>query len=124
MEEFIERIKDLIYLKTTGNIKSSFKNFDILLKKFSYDENLKNFKTLLISNLTSSLDLFETIRLVTDLNYDFYKKNFILSGLNLAFLGHYVTKETKIINNLYHWPDGLFKFIFFKKDTKKILVEI
>ena len=118
--EFLDKIKKLIELKSNGTLTSKFKNFDKLLGKFNYDKNLKYFETLLI-NHDNFIDVkFETIKLVTNLNHDFYKKNFILSGLNLAFLGHFVSKETKVFENLYHWPDGLFKFIFFKKKTKKI----
>tara|TARA_B110000483_G_scaffold201220_1_gene242116 strand:+ start:854 stop:2329 length:1476 start_codon:yes stop_codon:yes gene_type:complete len=36
------------------------------------------------------------------------KKNFVLSALNLAFLGSYVENKVKIYNNLIHWPDGIF----------------
>ena len=119
-DEFLNKIKKLIEFKSNGTLNSKFKNFEKLLDKFDFDKNLNNFERLLI-NYRTSLDIkFEIIKLVTKLNHDFYKKNFILSGLNLAFLGHYVSKETGIFKNLYHWPDGLFKFIFFKKETKKI----
>jgi hypothetical protein len=38
----------------------------------------------------------------------FLNKNFILSALNLAFLGNYVKGNIKIKNNLICWPDGYF----------------
>jgi glycosyltransferase involved in cell wall biosynthesis len=38
----------------------------------------------------------------------FLNRNFILSALNLAFLGNYVKGEIKIKNNLICWPDGYF----------------
>ena len=42
-----------------------------------------------------------------------YDKNFILSGLNLAFLGYYFKEEIPYYNKIIHWPDGLFaKTIF------------
>ena len=37
-----------------------------------------------------------------------FKKNFILSGLNLAFLGYYFKNDIKQHQDLYHWPDGIF----------------
>ena len=45
-------------------------------------------------------------------NFDL-KKNFILSGMNLAFLGYYSKRDVLPQKNLYHWPDGVF--------TKKII---
>tara|TARA_Y100000816_G_scaffold80846_1_gene55249 strand:- start:144 stop:2057 length:1914 start_codon:yes stop_codon:yes gene_type:complete len=119
-DEFLNKIKKLIEYKSNGTLNNKFKNFDKLLNKFDFDKNLNFFEKLLFDNLHILDNKFETIKLVTKLNYNFYKKNFILSGLNLSFLGHYVSKETNIFKNLYHWPDGLFKFIFFKKKTKKI----
>jgi hypothetical protein len=35
------------------------------------------------------------------------KKNFILSGMNLAFMGYYSNKEIEPSRSLYHWPDGI-----------------
>ena len=118
-DEFLDKIKKLIEYKSNGTLNNKFKNFDKLLNKFDFDKNLNFFEKLLFDNLHILDNKFETIKLVTKLNYNFYKKNFILSGLNLSFLGHYVSKETNIFKNLYHWPDGLFKFIFLQK-TKKI----
>ena len=37
-----------------------------------------------------------------------FKKNFVLSALNLAFLGSYMENKVKIYYNLIHWPDGIF----------------
>ena len=39
-------------------------------------------------------------------------RNFVLSGLNLAFLGYYFNNEVKLYKNLYHWQDGIFSRIF------------
>ena len=36
-----------------------------------------------------------------------FKKNFILSGMNLAFLGYFANKEIFIKKILFHWPDGI-----------------
>ena len=67
-----------------------------------------------------------------------FTKNFILSGMNLAFLGYYSMGKLFPFKDLYHWPDGIFvkKFINIDKipgreiinklkipkDIKKILV--
>ena len=49
-----------------------------------------------------------------------FEKNFVLSGLNLAFLGYWSAKKIKLYKNLIHWPDGLFKNIFFSTKIKKV----
>ena len=63
--------------------------------------------------------LFQKIQLITNINKTPLEKNFILSGMNLAFLGFYTKGEITITDNFYNWPDGLFvKSI--KKTIKKI----
>jgi glycosyltransferase involved in cell wall biosynthesis len=48
---------------------------------------------------------FKVINNVKVINY---KKNFVLSALNLAFLGAYMDNKIKIYKELIHWPDGVF----------------
>ena len=36
-----------------------------------------------------------------------YNNNFILSGMNLAFLGYFANREVYPKKTLYHWPDGI-----------------
>jgi UDP-N-acetyl-D-mannosaminuronic acid transferase (WecB/TagA/CpsF family) len=60
------------------------------------------------------------IRLITSCNLYNLNKNFILSGLNLAFIGTFAQKQLFIHKNMYHWPDGLFQKRFFKKKVTKI----
>lgn len=60
------------------------------------------------------------INLLNNNDLSFLPENFILSGLNLAFVGSYSSGEVVIENNVYHWPDGLFKRRFFNKQVKKI----
>ena len=88
----ILKIKELIFL----NQKILNKDF----KLFNFDFQKKNYekKTFQILNSIQNLDL---------------KKNFILSGMNLAFLGYYSKKDVLPQKNLIHWPDGIF--------TKKII---
>jgi hypothetical protein len=117
IEKFILEIDKLIELKKKGILNSSFNNHDRLLEKFDYEKNLDNLHKLLNRY---KKDIFKKFILVSTVSPNLFKKNFILSGLNLAFLGHYVSKELNIYKNMYHWPDGLFKFLFYKKKYKKI----
>jgi|TARA_B110000037_G_scaffold221358_1_gene292133 glycosyltransferase involved in cell wall biosynthesis len=48
---------------------------------------------------------FKVINNIQTINY---KKNFVLSALNLAFLGAYMDNKIKLYKELIHWPDGVF----------------
>ena len=47
-------------------------------------------------------------KIIQNINVINYKKNFVLSALNLAFLGAYMDNQVKLYKNLIHWPDGVF----------------
>ena len=117
VEKFILEVDKLIELKKKGILNSSYSNHKKLLLKFDFQINL-NYLNNLLNKYKENI--FKKFILVTTVTPNLFKKNFILSGLNLAFLGHYVSKELDIYKNMYHWPDGLFKFLFFKKKYKKI----
>jgi glycosyltransferase involved in cell wall biosynthesis len=52
------------------------------------------------------------LSIIQDIRKLFLYKTFILSALNLAFLGHYTNRNIKIKKNLICWPDGYFaKFV-------------
>ena len=84
-----------------------------------YDKEKLNKKFVLFNpdfqNKDYEKKTFKILRSVNNLDL---KKNFILSGMNLAFLGYYSKKKVFPLKSLYHWPDG----IFIKKilDIKKI----
>ena len=89
----------LIYLRGFLKLKEIFlfkqkelnKDFKLFKYKFLREEyHKKSFK--ILKNL-KSLNL---------------KKNFILSGMNLAFLGYFSKKILYPHKNLIHWPDGIF----------------
>jgi len=63
---------------------------------FIYTKFLKKFEKPDLKIMQTSEKLF------------FLNRNFILSALNLAFLGNYVKGKIKIENNLICWPDGYF----------------
>ena len=63
--------------------------------------------------------LKSNFRLIKNIKSIPFNKNFILSGMNLAFLGYYVKNYTMDHPDQYHWPDGVFSKTFFK-NIKKI----
>jgi len=60
------------------------------------------------------------LKLITDSSKINYNENFILSGLNLAFLGYFSSEKLLIHRSMMVWPDGFLKSRFFSKNVKKL----
>ena len=71
------------------------------IKKNNYRFSFKNIN----NSRNYHLPYFNLINNIKNLDLN---KNFILSGLNLAFLGSYVKKEINYNKNIVLWPDGIF----------------
>lgn len=87
------------------------KKINILNKIFNKKRNINklvNHLNFLTSNNKINLKLFN----ITDKLL--FKKNFVISAFNLAFLGAYARGRIEINDNLYIWPDGY----YFKKISK------
>ena len=81
------KIKELFVF----NLKKINKDFELFSFNFNRSYYNKNcFKILKKANLIN------------------FKQNFILSGMNLAFLGYYAKKILYPSNYIIHWPDGIF----------------
>ncbi len=116
-EEYIKKIKTFINLdkqelKILGNNAMTFS-----AKFFNKQNILKDLHDILIRKEVSEKYEFNIINNVESIPY---KKNFVLSGLNLAFLGYWSENKISLYENLVHWPDGLFKNVIFPKSIKKI----
>jgi colanic acid biosynthesis glycosyl transferase WcaI len=102
--------------KNNFNKYCNFRNFDFLLKKFSKKKILSEFNDFIIKYRP-----IKEIKCITKTTINKHNnKNFILSALNLAFLGSMVEKKITITNNLICWPDGLMAKLIFKKNLYKI----
>jgi glycosyltransferase involved in cell wall biosynthesis len=142
------------YIVSTKEILESFRlnkvysNFFLITLrlpgKFFQYFNIEN------KNLDKDYELFKlhknkdyyyqnSFKIFKNINKIKYLRNFILSGMNLAFLGYYVKKSVYPMKNLYHWPDGIWakrhikveklpgrnllnQIKFSKKNINKILV--
>ena len=62
--------------------------------------------------------LHDAFKIIKGPNNIPYEKNFILSGLNLAFLGYYFKEIITQHEDLYHWPDGIFAKTVFDNISK------
>jgi glycosyltransferase involved in cell wall biosynthesis len=63
-------------------------------------------------------ELFNSLNIIQDIKKINFNKNFILSALNLAFLGSVAKGEIKLDKDLINWPDGVFSKFIQKKITK------
>ena len=72
-------------------------NKKILNKDFKFPKTFFD-KDELFKNNFNVIDDFKKIP---------FKKNFILSAMNLAFMGYYVANRVYPHKNLYHWVDGV-----------------
>ena len=115
-------VDKIIFLKNNPQIiKNIFDNKygEKHINKFYKKEILlENLYKLMIEN--TNLTDENLIKLITNTNHLPYKKNFILSGLNLAFLGYLSAGLIKIEKQTYHWPDGIFYKRFFDSKIRKI----
>tara|TARA_A100001011_G_scaffold400515_1_gene515818 strand:+ start:3830 stop:5740 length:1911 start_codon:yes stop_codon:yes gene_type:complete len=116
-KELIKKLDYFIDLKKKDSLDSTFINHDELLLKFDYEKNLDRFYEILTE---FNYEELKNINLIKNISDDLFKKNFVLSGLNLAFLSHYMANELDLHKDLYHWPDGLFKRFVYKEKIEKI----
>jgi len=121
------------YLVSTFEILRSLKNNNVnsnliysllripkkLTQFFNFKENILNKKFLIKKVLFYKEYLRENFKIITKIHKISLSKNFILSGMNLAFLGYYMKGNIKEHPNLINWPDGLFSKIF-GTEIKKI----
>ena len=89
--------------------------------KLKLNKDMKIFETFfdkheLFKNNFNLIDNFKKIA---------FKKNFILSAMNLAFMGYYAANKVYPYKNLYHWVDGIWaqKYTNLKKKPGRDLVK-
>lgn len=122
----------LSYIKTTQEILKSFKInslkislFSIILRiplkihqLFLFNQKILN-KDFEIYKIISNkkIVLSKSIKVIDSSKNIPFRENFILSGLNLAFLGYLYASQITLRKNLINWLDGLWaeRFINLKK---------
>jgi glycosyltransferase involved in cell wall biosynthesis len=125
--------KDLFsYIVSTIEIIKSFKKnklkYNLLFIILRFPIKLIQFINLNSKKINRSFKLVLSNFFHQKYKYDFnllanikslnQKKNFILSAMNLAFLGSYTRGDIKKSNYLINWPDGLFSNIIENKIKK------
>lgn len=105
-----------IYLRFLNKIKELFFNDEKKLNK-DYELFKINFRKKIYYNYT-----FKVLKNIKNLRLN---NNFILSGMNLAFLGYFAKGEVYPSKHLVHWPDGIFikKMINIKKIPGRLILK-
>lgn len=116
------------YIISTFEIIKSFKNNSLypsflffrvlarlpvkLIQFYNFNEKKLN-KELRIKKYPNYKKYFYDFKIIKNISNLNFKENFILSALNLAFLGSYFKKEINYNPNLINWPDGVFsKYLY------------
>ena len=90
------------------------------LKKENINKDMQIFKTHFDKNYSNNnFNILGSFKKIP------FKKNFILSAMNLAFLGYYAANKVYPYDNLYHWTDGISaeKFTHQKKQPGRDLIK-
>lgn len=110
------------YFRTTKEIKSIFKknnfNLSIINSLIRFPAKITQFFFFKTDKINKSFILKISSYYKKYINYDFiikknlkkldFNKNFIYSGMNLAFLGSYASNKIKKNKYLVNWPDGIY----------------
>lgn len=59
-------------------------------------------------------------KIIINFNYNIKMKKFILSALNIAYIGSFMQNKIFLQKKLFFWPDGMSINLFLKKKIKKI----
>ncbi len=104
-----QNLKLLNFLKDVKN--KSIDNSSFIKKNFSKDTILQKLHNYFYDSKTK----LKFIKKSKEINF---KNNFVLSAFNLAFIGSWVAKDINLYDELYCWPDGLFKNTLLKNVPK------
>ena len=90
-----------------------------IIQLYNFNEKKLNYNFKIFKNYYKEKIQIQRLKIINNLKKVF-NKNFVLSGLNLAFLGYYCNNNIKIYKDLYAWPDGISARILKKNFLKKI----
>jgi glycosyltransferase involved in cell wall biosynthesis len=90
-----------------------------IIQFYNFSEKRLNYDFEIFKNYYKEKIQIQNLKIIRNLR-KIFNKNFVLSGLNLAFLGYYCNDDIKIYKDLYAWPDGISARILKKRILKKI----
>ena len=90
-----------------------------IIQLYNFNEKKLNYDFEIFKEYYKEKIQIQTFKIVKNLK-KIFNKNFVLSGLNLAFLGYYSNDDIKIYKDLYNWPDGISVKILNESNLNKI----
>jgi colanic acid biosynthesis glycosyl transferase WcaI len=114
-QSFVKDVEN--FFLVNEKIKINISSFDKLLNIYAKKKSIKKLINIL-ENLHKNN--FYKLKLIKDSSQINYNENFILSGLNLAFLGYFSSEKLLIHKSMMVWPDGFLKSRFFNNSIKKL----
>lgn len=112
----INEVNEILNQLETKKFKVDSKSYDRLLKIFSKIRLIKKLEHYLSEIIKKQTVILKLIDKIESVNFN---NNFIISGLNLAFLAFFYRKDIIVNDDFYLWPDGYFKKKFFSRYIKK-----
>ena len=110
----------IIFLKNNPNKYKEINNKKYGSKYINRFFNRNKLFNYLNYKFTKVFDQYDQLKLIYNLKKIPFRKNFTLSGLNLAFLGYLGLNKIILRDNLYNWPDGIFYKRFFWGNNVKL----
>jgi len=112
----IKKLKLIIFLRFVFKVEQLF-----FYNKDKINKSFKNYKIHFDVNEMKK----KSFVLIDKLNKIPFKNNFILSAMNLAFLGYLIKNKVNFHKNQYHWLDGVWakRYIGIKKKPGRELVD-
>jgi glycosyltransferase involved in cell wall biosynthesis len=90
-----------------------------IIQLYNFSEKKLNYDFEIFKEYYKQKIQIKNIKLIKNLK-KIFNKNFVLSGLNLAFLGYYSNNDIRIYKDLYTWPDGISARILKRNNINKI----
>jgi hypothetical protein len=115
-DDDLKEATEILNQLSSKKFKADSKSYDRLLKIFSKKrliQKLDHYLNEIIKKQTVTIKLINKIARVN------FNNNFIISGMNLAFLAFFYKKDIMVNGDFYVWPDGYFKKKFFSENIKK-----
>ncbi len=123
LKSYVVINRELMKSFQINNIKNNY--FLILLRIpskiiqfFNFNKNKINSRFFVKKSTFFNKYNEDKIKLIQNIKSLNFQKNFILSALNLAFLGSYSQDKIKLHKNMINWPDGIFSKVYNRKIKK------
>jgi len=117
---YMKLAKKIIFLKNNPHTYKEVNNKKYGSKYVDRYFNRSKLFNYLNLEFTNVFNKYDQIKLIYNLKKIPFRKNFTLSGLNLAFLGYLGLNRIILRDNLYNWPDGIFYKRFFWSNKVKL----